>query len=54
MNLQSFKSYAPISDSRLNTHIAKEDTLNRHIEPMTLACMFGDFETWQYSHKAEI
>ena len=33
MNLQSFKSYAPISDSRLNTHTTKEDTLNQHDEP---------------------
>ena len=53
MNLQSFKSQAPISDSRLNTHTTKEDTLNRHNKPLTRACMFGDFGTWQCSHKVK-
>ena len=43
MSLQCFKSQAPISDNILNTHTTKEDTLNRHNKPLTLACMFGDF-----------
>ena len=38
MNLQSFKSQAPISDSRLDTHTTKEDTLNRYIKPLS-TCM---------------
>ena len=47
-------SYECISDNRLNTHTTKEDTLNRHNKPLTLACMFGDFGTWQCSHKVRI
>ena len=54
MKLRSFKSCTPISDSMHNSHTTKEDIINRHVEPLTLACMFGDFGTWQCSHMVKI
>ena len=67
MNLQSFKSLVPISGCKLNTHRPKrrEDVAGyqccrvpeRNQIPLityVLACMFGDFRTWQCSHRVKI